>query len=42
MRSLTLLTLAMGLAATSPALAAHHENKENPLTYPETKTVDVV
>ena len=42
MRSLTILTLAMGLAATSPALAADHENKESPLTYPETKTVDVV
>ena len=42
MRSLTLLTLAMGLAATSPALAANHENKESPLTYPDTKIVDVV
>lgn len=42
MRSLTLLTLAVGLAATSPALAAQHENKENPLTYPDTKTVEVV
>ncbi len=42
MRSLTLLTLAMGLAATSPALAAQHENKESPLTYPDTKTVEVV
>lgn len=42
MRRLTLLTLAMGLAATSPALAAHHDNKEIPLTYPETRTVDVV
>ena len=42
MRSLTILTLAIGLVATSPALAADHENKENPLTYPETKTVDVI
>ena len=42
MRSLIILTLAMGLAATSPALAAPHENKEIPLTYPETRTVDVV
>ncbi|MEH6826724.1 prolyl oligopeptidase family serine peptidase [Parasphingorhabdus sp.] len=42
MRSLTLLTLAMGLAVTSPVQAAPHENKENSLTYPETKTVDIV
>ncbi|MEO9600319.1 prolyl oligopeptidase family serine peptidase [Parasphingorhabdus sp.] len=42
MRSLTILTLAMGLAATSPALAADHENKDIALTYPQTKTVDVV
>ncbi len=42
MRSLTILTLAIGLAANSPVLAADHENKENSLTYPETKTVDVV
>ena len=42
MRSLTILTLAMGLAATSPALAAQHENKDIPLTYPETRTVEVV
>jgi len=42
MRSLTLLTLALGLAATSPALAAQHENKESPLTYPDTQTVEVV
>ncbi|WP_417621208.1 prolyl oligopeptidase family serine peptidase [Parasphingorhabdus sp.] len=42
MRFLTILTLATGLAATSPALADHHENKDNPLTYPETRTVDVV
>ncbi len=44
MRSLNLkiLTLAMGLAATSPALAVQQENKEIPLTYPETRTVDVV
>ena len=42
MRSLTILTLAIGLAAIAPAQAAEHENKETPLTYPETKTVDVV
>ena len=42
MRSLTLLTLAMGLATTAPALAAQSENKENVLTYPEARTVDVV
>ena len=42
MRSLTLLTLAMGLATTAPALAAQSENKENALTYPEARTVDVV
>jgi len=42
MRKLILLTLAAGLALTSPALAAHHENKEVPLTYPETRTVDVI
>jgi prolyl oligopeptidase len=42
MRNLTLLTLAMGLAVTSPVQAAPHENKENSLTYPETKTVDIV
>jgi len=42
MRSLTRLTLAMGLAVTSPVQAAPHENKENSLTYPETKTVDIV
>ena len=42
MRSLTLLTLAMGLATTGPALAAQPENKENVLTYPEARTVDVV
>jgi len=42
MRSLTLLTLAMGLATTAPALAAQSENKENVLTYPEVRTVDVV
>ncbi|MEH6702222.1 prolyl oligopeptidase family serine peptidase [Parasphingorhabdus sp.] len=42
MRSLTILTLALGLAANAPVLAAGHENKESPLTYPETKTVDVV
>eukprot|EP01013_Petalomonas_cantuscygni_P025944 TRINITY_DN4808_c0_g1_i3.p1 TRINITY_DN4808_c0_g1~~TRINITY_DN4808_c0_g1_i3.p1 ORF type:complete len:715 (-),score=156.87 TRINITY_DN4808_c0_g1_i3:1063-3207(-) len=42
MRSLIILTLAMGLAATSPALAADHEKKEVPLTYPESRTVDVV
>ncbi|MEH6717025.1 prolyl oligopeptidase family serine peptidase [Parasphingorhabdus flavimaris] len=42
MHSLTILTLAIGLAAIAPAQAAEHENKETPLTYPETKTVDVV
>jgi|TARA_R110002126_G_scaffold152831_7_gene300037 prolyl oligopeptidase len=42
MRSLTLLTLAMGLATTAPALAAQSVNKENVLTYPEARTVDVV
>ena len=42
MRSLTILTLAVGLAATSPALAADHANKDVPLTYPQSKTVDVV
>lgn len=42
MRSLTILTLAIGLAAIAPAQAAEHENKETPLTYPETKTVDVI
>ncbi|NRD90484.1 S9 family peptidase [Sphingopyxis sp. BSNA05] len=42
MRRLTIWTLAMGLAATSPALAAQQENKENSLTYPDTRTVDIV
>ena len=42
MRNLTFLTLAMGLAVTSPVLAADHDNMENALTYPDTKTVDVV
>lgn len=42
MRCLTLLTLAVGLAAGTPVLAAQDEHKESPLTYPETKTVDVV
>jgi prolyl oligopeptidase len=42
MRSLKILTLAMGLVATSPALAADDGNKETSLTYPETKAVDVV
>ncbi len=42
MRSLTILTLAIGLAVTSPTFAAGHESKEIPLTYPKTKTVDVV
>lgn len=42
MRSFTVLTMAIGLAATSPALAAGHQSKESPLTYPETRTVDVV
>ncbi|MEO9633490.1 MAG: prolyl oligopeptidase family serine peptidase [Parasphingorhabdus sp.] len=42
MRSLSVLTLALGLAVASPALAENHDNKENPLTYPGSKTVDVV
>ena len=42
MRNLILLTLAIGLSATSPVLAADHENKETTLTYPDTRTVDVV
>lgn len=42
MRKLTFLTLAMGLTLSSPALAADQENEENRLTYPETRTVDVV
>jgi len=42
MRKLTLLTLAMGFALTSPVLAADQDNEENRLTYPDTRTVDVV
>ncbi len=38
MSDLTFLALAMALAV----LAAPRENRENPLTYPETKTVDIV
>ncbi|MEH6791443.1 prolyl oligopeptidase family serine peptidase [Parasphingorhabdus sp.] len=42
MRNLTLLTFAAGLALGSPVLAADHDNKDILLTYPETRTVDVV
>ena len=42
MHSLTFLTFALGLALSAPVMAAQHENKEIPLTYPDTKTVDVV
>ncbi|MEQ8744022.1 prolyl oligopeptidase family serine peptidase [Parasphingorhabdus sp.] len=42
MHSLTFLTFALGLTLSAPVMAAQHENKEIPLTYPDTKTVDVV
>jgi prolyl oligopeptidase len=42
MSDLTFLALAMALAVALPVLAAPRENRENPLTYPETKTVDIV
>ncbi len=37
-----MLTLAMGLTISGPALAENQQDMSNQLTYPETRTVDVV
>lgn len=42
MRCVRMLTLAVGLVASVPALAENQSNMDNKLSYPDTRTVDVV
>ena len=42
MRCVTMLTMVMGLVVSGPVLADNHQNMDEKLDYPKTKTVDVV